>query len=84
MKPEKKSERAELKELRLEKNFQIVRMEPAQAKQLIEVMKELGDRDLKGVAGVQGAKGPSGTQCSSTKAGLEPIGRADFECEDSD
>lgn len=70
--------------MKIPKNFQIVQLETAQAKLLIEAMSRLGDKSFEGPAGIEGAKGPSGTSCSHTNAGLEPIGKADFECADSD
>jgi hypothetical protein len=70
--------------MKIEKNFQIVRLGNEQAKQLIDAMKRLGDKGFEGSSRIEGAKGPSGTSCSHTNAGLEPIGRADFECDDSD
>ncbi|MEM7801724.1 MAG: hypothetical protein AAF633_21185 [Chloroflexota bacterium] len=68
--------------MKLEKNFQIVQLRDDAVKQLMATMKSLGD--IGKLDTVLGAKGPSGTKCSHTKAGLEPFGGADFECEDSD
>jgi len=70
--------------MKIEKNFQIVQLGNEQAKQLIDAMKRLGEKGFEGPAGIEGAKGPSGTSCSHTNAPLEPFGRADFNCDDSD